>query len=192
VRFTISDGQGDMPTADLSARNYADGTWHYLLATYEPSLGTNGALRLIIANQDGTVDGIVSNIDGSFQGLPVGDDGNLFIGRYTYAIADDPRTFCGIINEVQVAAPSVSSTQRLESLPTPPVPQIGAAWIGQGLNLQWNSVAWGEYDVLYATAPSGPWSVISSVSGGGATTTFQETNAARLANPAGFYRISGQ
>jgi hypothetical protein len=34
--------------------------------------------------------------------------------------------------------------------------------------------------------------VISSVSGGSATTTFQETNAARLANPAGFYRISGQ
>jgi hypothetical protein len=182
-----------MTSADLSARNYADGTWHYLLATYDPSIGTNGALKLIIANQDGTVDNVVSNIDGAFKGLAAGNDGNLFIGRYRYPITDDHRTFRGLINEVQVAIPSVSSTQRLGNLPAPPIPQIvGAARTGQGLSLNWNSTAWAGYDVLHATTLSGPWSVISSVTGGGATTTYQETNTTRLANATGFYRIRVQ
>jgi sucrose-6-phosphate hydrolase SacC (GH32 family) len=193
ARFTLSDGQGEMTSADLSARNYADGTWHYLLATYDPSIGTNGALKLIIANQDGTVDNVVSNIDGAFKGLAAGNDGNLFIGRYRYPITDDHRTFRGLINEVQVAIPSVSSTQRLGNLPAPPIPQIvGAARTGQGLSLNWNSTAWAGYDVLHATTLSGPWSVISSVTGGGATTTYQETNTTRLANATGFYRIRVQ
>ena len=190
VRFTLADGQGNTPTADLSARNYADGIWHYLLATYEPGIGTNGALKLIIGNQDGTVDSTVSNIDGSFQGLQAGNDGNLFIGRYRYPVTQDHRTFRGVINEVQVAAPSVSSTQRLGNLPAPPVPQIfGAISAGQGLNLSWSSAAWSTYDILYANALAGPWSKISSVSGDGTITAFQETNAARLANQSGFYRV---
>ena len=193
VRFTLSDGQGEMTSADLSARNYADGTWHYLLATYDPSIGTNGALKLIIANRDGTADDVVSNIDGAFQGLPAGNDGNLFIGRYRYPITEDHRTFRGLISEVQVTTPSVSSTQRFGNLPAPPIPQIlSAARTGQGLSLNWNSTAWAGYDVLYATTLAGPWSVIASVSGGGATTAYQETNTTRLANPTGFYRISVQ
>ena len=49
VRFALNDGHGHFPIADLAARNYADGAWHYLLASYDRSAAPNGRLTLTIA-----------------------------------------------------------------------------------------------------------------------------------------------
>ncbi len=100
VRFAIHDGQGHIPLTDLAARNYADGQWHYLRAKYAPEAGANGLLALSIANTDGSIDSAANYINSSFVGLPVGNDGNLFIGRNVFAWGSNSRTFIGLVDEV--------------------------------------------------------------------------------------------
>lgn len=190
VRFALNDGQGHFPMADLTTRNYADGTWHYLLATYDPSAGTNGVVKLTIANQDGTVDTTFSNIGTNFMGLPPGNDGNLFIGRNRYSAAQDHRTFQGLIDEVQIARSSPTSAQRMGALPPVPQPQIATVVRTNGmLSFSWNSANWADYQILYAQSLAGPWKVIFTSTATGSLTTYQDANSVRLANPSGFYRI---
>jgi hypothetical protein len=193
VRFALNDGQGHYPMADLASRNYADGTWHYLLATYDPNGGTNGVVKLTIANQDGTVDTTFSNVDLNFLELPSGNDGNLFIGRNRFSAAQDHRTFQGLIDEVQIARSSPTSRQRMGALPPIPQPQISTVFKTNGmLSLSWNSVNWADYQILYGQSPAGPWNVIFTATATGSVTTYRDTNSIRLASPSGFYRVYGQ
>ena len=48
IRFAINDSKGTIPVCDIADRNYADGTWHYVQAIYDASLGGKGALKLIV------------------------------------------------------------------------------------------------------------------------------------------------
>lgn len=125
VRFAIHDGAGTIPIVDISsvsARNYADGQWHYLLAEYDPSRGSNGELCLTIANEDGSSDTATTPIGAGFAGLPFGGDGNLLIGREDFDLVGGgngtPRTFLGLIDEVQLTDGLVPDEDRL-GLPLP-------------------------------------------------------------------------
>ncbi len=120
VRFAINDGVGVIPLADLSSRNYADGEWHYVLATYDPAVGASGTLTLTVANEDGSADTTTVDIAASFPGfagLPAGVDANLFVGRGTFDTLVDPRTLIGLIDEIQISSGIVSETDRLGALP---------------------------------------------------------------------------
>jgi hypothetical protein len=102
LRFTLRDVNGGTHTADLAARNYADGTWHYLNASYDPSQGAKGAIRLTVVNQNGSHETATTFLPADFPGLRVGADGSLHVGRNTYLKSQSPRTFLGLIDEVMI------------------------------------------------------------------------------------------
>ena len=105
VRFRLNDKAGQTAFVDITpgtGLNYAEGEWHYLLATYDPSVGANGGLALTLLNEDGTFDTASTMLGASFGVLPNNADGNLLIGRNTFAVGDDPRTFLGLIDEVRL------------------------------------------------------------------------------------------
>jgi hypothetical protein len=115
VRFAVNDGRGHIRVVDAntaSSRNYADGEWHYLLATYDPEAGDTGELSLVLANEDGSFDYAVATLGSSFAGMPGGGDGNLLIGR-DGSSPSGSRTFLGLIDEVQLTAAVVPSDLRL-------------------------------------------------------------------------------
>lgn len=123
VRFALNDKVGTIPVLDInsiSARNFADGEWHYLLATYDPSEGTNGEMSLTITNEDGSAETVTIDLATafpSFQGLLANSDGDLLVGRHHASLASDPRTFLGLIDEVQFTSGIVPDTLRLGALP---------------------------------------------------------------------------
>jgi hypothetical protein len=120
VRFAVNDGAGSIPIVDInsvSSRNYADATWHYLLATFDPDEGAGGQLQLTIANQDASADQATMNISAGFQGLNQTGNGNLLIGRHNRYLDSDPRNFLGLIDEVQISRGRVTSDLRLGALP---------------------------------------------------------------------------
>ncbi len=120
VRFAINDKVGHIPLVDsntASARNYADGQWHYLLATYNPDAGANGELKLTLANEDGTAHTATTSINGAFAGLPASSDGNLLMGRHQVSLSGSPRTFRGLIDEVQFTKGLTPTVLRLGALP---------------------------------------------------------------------------
>jgi len=123
VRFALNDKAGTIPVLDInsvSSLNYADGKWHYLLATYDPSSGPLGKMTLTIANEDGTANTASVNLATAFpgfDGLPAGGDGDLRIGRENPLLSADERTFLGLIDEVQLSAGIVPSYLRLGALP---------------------------------------------------------------------------
>ncbi len=124
VRFAVNDGAGHIPIVDIndvSGRNYADGQWHYLLAEYDADAGFNGELRLTLSNEDNSYDTATHSISGAFHGLPGGSDGNLLIGREDSDLGGgsngSPRTFRGLIDEVQISKGLVNSLNRLGAVP---------------------------------------------------------------------------
>ena len=93
VRLTVSNSNlGQTNVVDLTGANYADGQWHYLLAECDTLSGGNGQLRLTIVNQDGSEASATNNLPAGFLPLPAADNGNLFLGRYTYPVDQSPRT----------------------------------------------------------------------------------------------------
>jgi len=119
LRFAINDSRGSIPVCDLTARNYADGQWHYVEATYNASVGGKGVLRIVVRNENGTMD--VSSVDiaaafPAFTSLSPAV-GNLFIGRNQFgAGAPAPRNFNGLIDEVQISKGIVTAADRLGNL----------------------------------------------------------------------------
>ena len=120
VRFALNDKAGTIPVLDLNALNYADGNWHYLLATYDPTVGANGEMSLTIANENGTANTLSIDLATTFpgfDGLPADTDGDLLLGRHNVSLFSDPRTFLGLIDEVQITSGIVSDALRLGALP---------------------------------------------------------------------------
>lgn len=118
IRFAINDAMGTIPVCDLAARNYADGNWHYVQAIYDASLGAKGALKLVVRNEDGSID--VASVDvgavhPNFVSLSPAFN-NLFIGRNRYVASEDHRNFNGLIDEVQITRGVVSASNQLGNL----------------------------------------------------------------------------
>jgi MYXO-CTERM domain-containing protein len=117
LRFAIQSNTNAIDVLDLAADNYADGQWHYIKAIYDPFAGE---YSMLVASEDGSVDTISKPLPGGWTGLKsVG--GNGFIGRNTFPLGADPRTFLGLMDEMQISAGTVSPSDMLG------VPAPGAA-----------------------------------------------------------------
>ena len=120
IRFALNDRAGTIPILDtntFSAKNFADGQWHYLIATFDPTIGSTGELRMVIASEDGSQTVASSLITNNFNGLPTtSGDGNLLIGRHQFSLAGDHRTFLGLIDEVQLSDGIVPAGMRLGAI----------------------------------------------------------------------------
>ena len=64
--------------------------------SYYALSGSNGQLRLTIANPDGSPASATNNLTAGFLPLPTEDNGNLFLGRYTYPVSVEFRDFSRI------------------------------------------------------------------------------------------------
>ena len=118
IRFAINDSKGTIPVCDIADRNYADGTWHYVQAVYDATADAKGVMKLVVLNQDGTID--VASVDvgaayPNFASLSPAYN-NLFIGRNRYAANEDHRNFNGLIDEVQVTKGVVPAADQLGNL----------------------------------------------------------------------------
>ena len=112
---SYEDTNAGIQTVTLSDRNYADGTWHYLLAKYD-SIGNT--ISLAINNQDGSGTNAIVALPAGYSPLSSSGIANMFIGRYRFGTPpDDPRTFIGAIDEIQVSS----------GLITPAIGQLGYA-----------------------------------------------------------------
>ena len=188
VRFAVNNGH-TIQTVDLADANYADGKWHYLLAKYD-SLGN--AITLTLVNTNGTSSTATAALPAGFSPLPLGNDGNMFIGRNTYPLGQDPRTFLGLIDEIQITSGLVTSTTgQLGFVPTITTPHITSIAVSGGtvtikftgaasdsasaFTLVGSGTVNGTYSPLAAT--------ITSLGGG----SFQATTA--VGGSTEFYRI---
>jgi hypothetical protein len=193
VRFIVTNGVTTQAVATVANTNYADGQWHYLLAVYDTLSGANGQLRLTLVNTNGSEITAVTNLPASFGALASGNDGNLFLGRFKYPIAQDHRTFLGLIDEVQITAGVVSNSWRLgkiASIDTPaPIQITGVTNTGTSIWLQWASIAGQSYEVQWVSQLGNVWQTIATVLAAGGSNSFTDTNLTRLTQPAGFYRI---
>jgi hypothetical protein len=173
---------------DLAGRNYADGQWHYLLAVCDTLGGSNGQLRVTIANQDGSEASATNNLAAGFLPLPAEDNGNLFVGRYSYPVSATPETFMGFIDEVQITAGVVPDVWRIGKLPAiDNHPQINSVSSGtNGVSFQWSGAAPNYFAVQWAPQLGDTWQTIATLT---SANSFIDSNSSHLINPAGFYRI---
>src|SRR5665213_482110 len=195
LRFAVAHSSlGQTNVVDLTGANYADGQWHYLLAVCDALSGTNGQMRLTIANADGTQTSATNNLPAGFLPLPTQNNGNLFIGRNTYSASVNPETFLGFIDEVQITAEVVPDTWRIGRVPAiDNHPQISGVTAGtNGVSFQWNGAAANNFLVQWESQLGNAWQSIATIPSANALTTFVDTNANRLMNTAGFYRIIAQ
>jgi sucrose-6-phosphate hydrolase SacC (GH32 family) len=195
LRFSVVNfSLGRTNVVDLTGADYADGQWHYLLAVCDTMSGLNGQLRMTIANADGTQADATNNLPAGFLPLPAGDEGNAFVGRFNYpdaADGGDPRTFLGFIDEVQVTAGVVPDTGRIGRVPASDNhPRIAGVAAGtNGVSFQWTGAAANTVLVQWAPQLGGGWQTIATLPSAGAVAAFLDTNASRLSEPAGFYRV---
>jgi hypothetical protein len=179
---------------DLNAANFADGQWHYLLAVCDTLAGTNGQLRLTIANQDGSQAGATNNLPAGFLPLPAVDNGNLFLGRNTYPVSQTPRTFLGLIDEVQITAGVVPDTGRIGKVPTiDNHPRIsGVSLATNGLNFQWTGAAATNFVVQWVARLGDLWQNIATLPSANSAGSYVDTNTGRIAGSTSFYRLLSQ
>ena len=195
IRFKVANSSlGQTNIVDLTGANYADGQWHYLLAVCDTLSGTNGQLRLTIANQDGSQASATNNLPAGFLPLPAEDNGNLFIGRNTYPVSVNPQTFRGFIDEVQITAGVVPDTGRIGRVPAiDNYLQIQGISAGtNGVSFQWNGAAANSFLVQWVAQLGSVWQTLATLSSANALTSFVDTNASRINGSAGFYRILAQ
>jgi fructan beta-fructosidase len=197
IRFAVANSSlGQTNVVDLTGTNYADGQWHYLLAVCDTLSGTNGQMRLTIANPDGSQASATNNLPAGFLPLPAGDEGNAFVGRYNYpdaADGGDPRTFLGFIDEMQITAGVVPDSWRIGKVPSiDNHPQITGVWAGTNeVSFQWNGATPNNYLVQWVPQLGNVWQTIATLSSANSPASFVDTNANRLKAMAGFYRILG-
>lgn len=192
IRFKVANsGLGQTNDVDLTGVNYADGQWHYLLAVCDTMSGTNGQLRLLIANEDGSEAGATNNLPAGFLPLPAEDNGNLFIGRNTYPVSVNPETFLGFIDEVQITAGVVLDNWRIGKVPSiDERPQIYGITQGtNGVGFEWTGAAASNFLVQWVPQQGQIWQTIATMPSADGGDSFVDTNVSRLTNPIGFYRI---
>ena len=114
LRFTVS-GTNGTETVELAAGNYADGSWHYLLAEYN---SVSNLIRITAVRQDGAEATAATTLPPGFGPLSGGNDGNLLIGRYTYEFFADPRTFLGLLDEIQIHEGVATTANRIGRIPS--------------------------------------------------------------------------
>jgi len=195
LRFAVANSSlGQTNVVDLTGANYADGQWHYLLAVCDALSGTNGQMRLTIANADGTQASVTNNLPAGFLPLPAQNNGNLFIGRNTYPLSANPETFLGFIDEVQITAGVVPDNWRIGKVPSiDNYPLISSVLAGtSGVSFQWNGAAANNFLVQWAPQLGAVWQTIATMPSANTVANFVDTNTVRLMNSAGFYRIMAQ
>jgi len=154
-------------------------------------------MRVTIANQDGSQASGTNNLPAGFLPLPTGNDGNAFVGRFNYPDAVDggvPRTFLGFIDEVQVTAGIVPDNWRIGRIPSiDNFPLISSILVGaNGVSFQWTGAAANNFLVQWVPQLGVVWQTISTMPSINGMNSFVETNASRLTNITGFYRILSQ
>ena len=195
IRFKAANSSLVQTNAvDLTGANYADGQWHYLLAVCDTLGGSNGQLRVTIANQDGSEASATNNLPGGFLPLPAEDNGNLFLGRYSYPVSATPCTFLGFIDEVQITSGVVPDGWRIGKLPLMDNhPQINSVTTGtNGVSFQWTGAAMNQFVVQWVLQLGDAWQTIATIPSASAFSSFVDTNASRINGPTGFYRILSQ
>jgi hypothetical protein len=193
VRFKIANSNlGQTNTVDLTGANYADGQWHYLLAVCDTLTGANGQMRLIISNTDDSQASATNNLPAGFLPLPATDNGNLFLGRYSYPLSVNPETFLGFIDEVQITAGVVPDTWRIGRMPAiDNHPKIQGVFMGtNGVIFGWSGAAANTFLVQWVSRLGTVWQTIATLPS--STSNYTDTSATRLTNQAGFYRVVAQ
>jgi hypothetical protein len=175
----------------LAGANYADGNWHYLLAVCDTAGGGGGQLRMTVVNEDGSQAGATNNLPAGFLPLPAGNNGNLFLGRNTYPVSVNPQTFLGFLDEVQITAGVVPDNARIGKIPSIDNHfQIKGVTAGtNGVSFQWNGAATNNFIVQWVSQLGNPWQNIATLTSSNGTDSFVDTNAIRLRDATGFYRI---
>jgi fructan beta-fructosidase len=192
IRFKLANSSLPQTNfVDLNGINFADGQWHSMVAVCDTLAGTNGQLRLTIANQDGSQASATNNLPAGFLPLPAVDNGNLFLGRNTYPVSVNPQTFLGFIDEVQITAGVVSDTSRIGKVPAiDNHPEIKGVSNGtNGVSFQWTGAAANAFLVQWVARLGDAWQTIATLPSANCNASYVETNAARLNSPAGFYRV---
>jgi Immunoglobulin I-set domain/Glycosyl hydrolases family 32 C terminal len=152
VRFKLANSSlTQSSVVDLTGANYADGQWHYLLAVCDTLGGANGQLRLTIADADGSQAGATNHLPTGFLPLPATNNGNLFLGRYTYPVGVNPETFLGCLDEVQLTAGVLPDSLRVGRVPaTDNHPHISSVAVGtNGVGFQWSGAAANDFLVQW-------------------------------------------
>lgn len=195
IRFKIANSSLVQTNAvDLTGANYADGQWHYLLAVCDTLSSSNGQMRLTIANPDGSQACATNNLPAGFLPLPSQDNGNLFIGRYTYPLSVNPETFLGFIDEVQITSGVVPDNWRIGRIPAVDnYPLISGVSAGtNGVSFKWNGAAATNFLVQWVPQLGDVWQTVATLPSANGLSSFIDTNAGRLTGSAGFYRILSQ
>ncbi len=195
IRFKIANSSLAQTNAvDLTGVNYADGQWHYLLAVCDPTGGGSGQMRLTIANQDGSQASATNNLPAGFLPLPAANNGNLFLGRYTFPLNQTPRTFLGFIDEVQITAGAVPDNWRIGKIPAiDNYPLIsGVLAETNSVSFQWSGAAATNFIVQWVAQLGDVWQGIATLPSASGLGAYTDTNASRVTGPAGFYRILSQ
>ena len=192
IRFKVANSsQMQTNAVDLTATNYADGQWHYLLAIYDTLAGPNGQMRLTIVNQDGSQASATNNLPAGFLPLPAADNGNLFLGRNTFPVSVNPQTFLGFIDEVQITAGVVPDTWRIGKVPAidnhPAIKGVSSGT--NGVSFQWTGAATTNFIVQWVARLGDAWQTIATLPSTGSTASFTDTNTARINGGSGFYRV---
>lgn len=118
LRFAVNNGSQIM-VVDNGAANMADGEWHYAKATYAPDFVNGGSLTLLTISESGATHESVLPLSADSGPLQLDNDGNLFIGRQTFAVDQDPRTFLGLIDEVRLSEGVVGVSEQMGVAPVP-------------------------------------------------------------------------
>jgi hypothetical protein len=114
--FTLV-GNTTTNTVTLSDRNYADGQWHYVLAVFDASAGSFGALKLTVANQDGTDTNTSVPLSATYTNSTTAA-GNMIIGKALSANVAGTDPLEGFIGEMQLSSGVVVSTNRIGRIPS--------------------------------------------------------------------------
>ena len=192
VTFKVGNsGLNQTSAVSLSDGNYADGQWHYLLAVCDTLSGANGQLRMSILNQAGAESSATNNLTAGFLPLPTSNNGNLFLGRYTYPVSQTPRTFRGLIDEVQVTAGVVPDNTRIGRFASIDNHFLikGVSVEPDGVSFHWAGAAATNFLVQWVPRLGDVWQTIATLPSAGGSNQFIDTDANRLTNVAGFYRI---
>jgi hypothetical protein len=149
----------------LTNANYADGNWHYLLATYDSTLNK---ISLAVANQNGSGTNATVTLPTGYSPLPAAVEGNLFVGRYRYTWTEDNRNFIGAIDEVQISSGLVTpGSGQLGKLPgTVTVPIITSIQVnGSTVTINFNgnpSDAASSFTVVGSAAVKGTYAALAA------------------------------